>query len=207
VINDQANLSYSDYVCVFTAAELCRAKLLELDHFYKSLDIAQWIVLAFLAMRYWWSLFFLVQALIAPVTLAIQPAVQGSHHSLSIQQVDAPKPHLELTKRDGHSHSHAVVLVYRRRWRRPFRYKPPRPHVSTRRVHVLSVLRRPSDEYEFPLYNTLIFHLISPSRDPTAIAMRSVNSSWQGVLVVIFYSLCALGCAASAIYTKLTPNM
>ncbi|KAH7887876.1 hypothetical protein F5I97DRAFT_1804583 [Phlebopus sp. FC_14] len=42
---------------------------------------------------------------------------------------------------------------------------------------------------------------------PVGIAMRSVKHAWRGFTVVIFYSLCALGCAASALYRKLTPDM
>ena len=40
-----------------------------------------------------------------------------------------------------------------------------------------------------------------------AITMRSVNHAWRGAVVFIFYGLNILGCAASALYTKSTPNM
>lgn len=39
------------------------------------------------------------------------------------------------------------------------------------------------------------------------IAMRSVKQAGHGAATVAFYALCALGCSASALYTKLTPNM
>ncbi|KIJ70236.1 hypothetical protein HYDPIDRAFT_77408 [Hydnomerulius pinastri MD-312] len=42
---------------------------------------------------------------------------------------------------------------------------------------------------------------------PAGIAMRSVKHALHGFIVVVFYSLCALGCAASALYRKLTPDM
>lgn len=37
--------------------------------------------------------------------------------------------------------------------------------------------------------------------------MRSVKHAWHGVTVLLFYGSCILGCAASALYSKLTPNM
>lgn len=42
---------------------------------------------------------------------------------------------------------------------------------------------------------------------PVGIAMRAVKHSWHGLVVVAFYSLCALGCASGTLYTKLTPDM
>ncbi|EGO01800.1 hypothetical protein SERLA73DRAFT_132339 [Serpula lacrymans var. lacrymans S7.3] len=42
---------------------------------------------------------------------------------------------------------------------------------------------------------------------PVGIALRSVRHAWHAVVVLVFYGLCALGCAASALYKKLTPNM
>ncbi|KAI6134850.1 hypothetical protein EV401DRAFT_1901427 [Pisolithus croceorrhizus] len=42
---------------------------------------------------------------------------------------------------------------------------------------------------------------------PAGIALRSLKHRWHAFTVVLFYSLCALGCAASALYRKLTPDM
>ncbi|KAG2146682.1 hypothetical protein DEU56DRAFT_785860 [Suillus clintonianus] len=42
---------------------------------------------------------------------------------------------------------------------------------------------------------------------PVGIAMRAVKHSWHGLVVVAFYILCALGCASSTLYKKLTPDM
>ncbi|KAL0582004.1 hypothetical protein V5O48_000062 [Marasmius crinis-equi] len=42
---------------------------------------------------------------------------------------------------------------------------------------------------------------------PIGIAMRSVNHAWHGVVMVVFYAFCVLGCATGGIYRKLTPNM
>ncbi|PFH52536.1 hypothetical protein AMATHDRAFT_74024 [Amanita thiersii Skay4041] len=42
---------------------------------------------------------------------------------------------------------------------------------------------------------------------PIGIAMRSVRHAGHGIAVASFYGLCALGCASSALYSKLTPNM
>lgn len=42
---------------------------------------------------------------------------------------------------------------------------------------------------------------------PAGIALRSLKHRWHAFTVVLFYLLCALGCAASALYRKLTPDM
>ncbi|KAG6832934.1 hypothetical protein H0H92_004818 [Tricholoma furcatifolium] len=42
---------------------------------------------------------------------------------------------------------------------------------------------------------------------PMGIAMRSVKHAGRGLAVVAFWALCALGCASSGLYKKLTPNM
>ncbi|KAI6164729.1 hypothetical protein EDD17DRAFT_1557674 [Pisolithus thermaeus] len=42
---------------------------------------------------------------------------------------------------------------------------------------------------------------------PAGIALRSLKHRWHAFTVVLFYFLCALGCAASALYRKLTPDM
>ncbi|EIW82431.1 hypothetical protein CONPUDRAFT_89851 [Coniophora puteana RWD-64-598 SS2] len=42
---------------------------------------------------------------------------------------------------------------------------------------------------------------------PARIALRSVNHSWTGLSALAFYGLNALGCAASGLYRKLTPDM
>ncbi|KAL4075983.1 hypothetical protein J3A83DRAFT_4357115 [Scleroderma citrinum] len=42
---------------------------------------------------------------------------------------------------------------------------------------------------------------------PAGIALRSAKHHWHAFTVLIFYSLCGLGCAASALYRKLTPDM
>ncbi|KAF9222086.1 hypothetical protein BS17DRAFT_235152 [Gyrodon lividus] len=42
---------------------------------------------------------------------------------------------------------------------------------------------------------------------PAGIAMRSVEHACHGYTVIVFYTLCALGCAASGLYRKLTPDM
>ncbi|KAF5388133.1 hypothetical protein D9615_000262 [Tricholomella constricta] len=42
---------------------------------------------------------------------------------------------------------------------------------------------------------------------PMGIAMRSLKHAARGFAVFAFYALCALGCASSGLYRKLTPNM
>ncbi|KAF8192599.1 hypothetical protein BJ912DRAFT_267484 [Pholiota molesta] len=42
---------------------------------------------------------------------------------------------------------------------------------------------------------------------PFGIALRSVKHPLHGLVTVSFYTFCALGCAASGLYKKMTPNM
>ncbi|KAG1832991.1 hypothetical protein EV424DRAFT_1469245 [Suillus variegatus] len=42
---------------------------------------------------------------------------------------------------------------------------------------------------------------------PVGISMRALKHPWHGLVVVAFYSLCALGCASGTLYRKLTPDM
>ncbi|KAI0265166.1 hypothetical protein BC834DRAFT_843769 [Gloeopeniophorella convolvens] len=42
---------------------------------------------------------------------------------------------------------------------------------------------------------------------PAGIALRSVNHAWHGFSVILFWTFVVLGCAASGLYRKLTPNM
>lgn len=41
----------------------------------------------------------------------------------------------------------------------------------------------------------------------SGIMMRSIGHGWRTVFIILFYGLSVLGCAASSLYTKLTPNM
>lgn len=42
---------------------------------------------------------------------------------------------------------------------------------------------------------------------PAGIALRSVNYAWHGISVMLFWTFIILGCGASTLYRKLTPNM
>ncbi|KAH7916314.1 hypothetical protein BJ138DRAFT_996237 [Hygrophoropsis aurantiaca] len=42
---------------------------------------------------------------------------------------------------------------------------------------------------------------------PAGIAMRSMKHAWHGLPVLGYYCFCVLGCAASGLYRKLTPDM
>lgn len=42
---------------------------------------------------------------------------------------------------------------------------------------------------------------------PAGIALRSVSHAWHGLSVLLFWTFIALGCGASTIYRKLTPDM
>jgi cytochrome b561 len=66
-----------------------------------------------------------------------------------------------------------------------------------------SVARYPGLMVLHVVFMTLAFFVALP----VGIAMRALKHSWHGVVVVAFYSLCALGCASGALYTKLTPDM
>ncbi|KAH9998402.1 hypothetical protein BJV77DRAFT_1058788 [Russula vinacea] len=42
---------------------------------------------------------------------------------------------------------------------------------------------------------------------PAGIALRSVNHAWHGFSMILFWTFIVLGCGASGLYRKLTPNM
>ncbi|KIY73747.1 hypothetical protein CYLTODRAFT_416776 [Cylindrobasidium torrendii FP15055 ss-10] len=42
---------------------------------------------------------------------------------------------------------------------------------------------------------------------PAGIALRSVKHAWHGIAVASFYGFIAMGCASSALYTKLSPHL
>lgn len=66
-----------------------------------------------------------------------------------------------------------------------------------------SVSRYPGLMALHVIFMTLAFFVALP----VGIAMRAIKHSWHGLIVVAFYSLCALGCASSTLYTKLTSDM
>lgn len=66
-----------------------------------------------------------------------------------------------------------------------------------------SVARHPGLMALHVIFMTLAFFVALP----VGIAMRALKHSWHGLVVVAFYSLCALGCASGTLYTKLTPDM
>ncbi|KAF8897397.1 cytoplasmic protein [Infundibulicybe gibba] len=67
----------------------------------------------------------------------------------------------------------------------------------------MSVSRHPGLMFAHAVFMCLAFFVALP----VGIAMRSVRHGWHGVAVMFFYGLSVVGCAASALYTKLTPNM
>lgn len=66
-----------------------------------------------------------------------------------------------------------------------------------------SVARYPGLMALHVIFMTLAFFVALP----VGIAMRALKHSWHGLTVVVFYSLCALGCVFGTLYTKLTPDM
>jgi hypothetical protein len=145
-----------------------------------------------------------------------QPA---AYASISLRQFDP-------VSRDGHSHhnSHAVPNVQLNETE-VLMYHAPTPdsywtididgddpdvsrHPGLMILHGLLMslaffVALPMGKFMAPSW----INLVSIDITRAGIAMRSVKHAWHGFVVTVFYGLCVLGCAASALYTKLTPNM
>ncbi|KIM90974.1 hypothetical protein PILCRDRAFT_58846 [Piloderma croceum F 1598] len=109
--------------------------------------------------------------------------------------------------RDGHSHhdSHSAPLLQLNETEVLMHHAPTPPSYWTIDIdeHDPGVSRHPGLMILHGLLMSLAFFIALP----VGIAMRSVKHAWHGYVVIVFYGLCVLGCAASALYTKLTPNM
>ncbi|KAG6855000.1 hypothetical protein C0991_005929 [Blastosporella zonata] len=111
-----------------------------------------------------------------------------------------------LFVRDGshHHNSHAAPLTELNETEVTMYHSPTPPSYYTIDFEGAGEgVRHPGLMMAHIIFMTLAFFVALP----IAIAMRSVKHAGRVFAVLAFWGLCALGCAASGLYKKLTPNM
>jgi zinc transporter ZupT len=113
-----------------------------------------------------------------------------------------------LLPRDGHGHHHAhgAPLLELNETEVTMYHAPTSPSywsIDIDDPHDPETPRHPGLMAAHILFMSLAFFVALPA----GIALRSVRHSLHGLAVAAFYGFCALGCATSALYSKLTPNM
>lgn len=129
-----------------------------------------------------------------------------------------------LAKRDGHGHHHGAPLLELNETEVTLYHAPtppsyytidwedadPSAHRYPGLIITHAVLMSLAFFVALPMGESIEINGLVACTDTPAlqgIAMRSVKHAWHGAVIVIFYGLCVLGCAASALYKKLTPDM
>ncbi|KAF8915894.1 hypothetical protein CPB85DRAFT_1217140 [Mucidula mucida] len=110
-----------------------------------------------------------------------------------------------LAVRDDHHHHHGAPMTELNETEVTLHHAPIPPSYYT-----LDWENDPATDHQHPglmFTHAVLMCLAFFVALPVGIAMRSVNHSWHGAVTVMFYVLAALGCASSALYRKLTPNM
>ncbi|PPQ77379.1 hypothetical protein CVT25_010960 [Psilocybe cyanescens] len=122
---------------------------------------------------------------------------------LAVPSSDHPS---SLAIRDGHEHQHAhgVPLLELNETQVIMYHAPTPPSYYT--------LDFEDEGYQKRHKGLMIFHGIFMCLAffvslPVGIALRSVNHAAHSLATFSFYVFCVLGCAASGLYRKLTPNM
>ncbi|KAI0053060.1 hypothetical protein FA95DRAFT_1552946 [Auriscalpium vulgare] len=107
-----------------------------------------------------------------------------------------------LVPRDGHPHGHSA----------------PKVHINETDVQAptppsyysIDFGHHDSDDKRYPALMALHIAFMSAAffgALPAGIALRSVKHSWHGLSMILFWVFVVLGCSASSLYRKLTPNM
>ncbi|KAH9994092.1 hypothetical protein BJV74DRAFT_770557 [Russula compacta] len=107
--------------------------------------------------------------------------------------------------RDGHSHGHAAPILGLNETEVLQHHAPTPPSYWSIDVDGTDPgkARHPSLMVLHASLMTLAFFFALP----TGIALRSVNHAWYGLSMISFWTFIVLGCGASGLYRKLTPNM
>ncbi|KAF8640010.1 hypothetical protein AX17_001254 [Amanita inopinata Kibby_2008] len=131
-----------------------------------------------------------------------------TRHSPSIDLLARATEQFRIARRDGdhgHHNHHATPLVELNETEVLMHHAPTPPSYYTIdwEEHEPSTARHPGLIMAHALFMSLAFF----GALPIGIAMRSVKHPAHGLAIFSFYGLCALGCATSALYSKLTPNM
>ncbi|KAG6911708.1 hypothetical protein DXG01_007958 [Tephrocybe rancida] len=111
-----------------------------------------------------------------------------------------------LASRDGshHHNSHAAPLTMLNETEVTLYHAPTPPSYYTIDFEDAGEgVRHPGLMMAHIIFMSLAFFVALP----IAIAMRSVKHAGRGLAVLAFWVFCTLGCGASGLYKKLTPNM
>jgi len=116
-----------------------------------------------------------------------------------------------LFERDGdehghdHGHGHAAPLVELNETEVLLYHVPTPPSYWSIDIDDpdSGSARHPSLMLLHSLFMMLAFFVALPA----GIALRSVNHAWHGFSAILFWTFIVLGCGASGVYRKLTPNM
>ncbi|KAH7924051.1 hypothetical protein BV22DRAFT_1035642 [Leucogyrophana mollusca] len=116
-----------------------------------------------------------------------------------------PSEPLRLKRDDEHMHHHGAPLLELNETEISMWHGPTPPSYWS-----IDIEDRDPDVSRYP--GLMALHVVFMSLAffvalPAGIAMRSMKHAWHGIVVLVYYGLCALGCAASALYRKLTPDM
>ncbi|KAA1466252.1 hypothetical protein DENSPDRAFT_831039 [Dentipellis sp. KUC8613] len=142
-------------------------------------------------------------------SVAAVPSIRSdSEASSSAAAVPAPpafEPSYQLHTRDGHSHHHDEPLLEINETEITMWHAPTPPSYYT-----IDIGNPSPDQHHYP--GLMVLHVLSMCSAffgalPAGIALRSVNHPWHGFSTILFWVLVIIGCSASGLYTKLTPNM
>ncbi|KAF8974353.1 hypothetical protein BDZ97DRAFT_2052995 [Flammula alnicola] len=135
---------------------------------------------------------------ISQLSVHASPSPNDRHSVGSIQDT--------YVKRDGHGHHdhHAAPLLVLNETEVTMYHAPTPPSYYT--------IDWEDDGYQkrhggFMIVHGFFMCLAFFVSLPVGIILRSVNHAAHGMATLSFYVFCALGCAASGLYRKMTPNM
>ncbi|KAL0070890.1 hypothetical protein AAF712_002111 [Marasmius tenuissimus] len=141
---------------------------------------------------------------LVPALLAFPTTSRGAHGQLSDVQRRSYDD-VALAARDDHHHHQGAPLLELNETEVAIGHEPTPPSYYTidweEPEHASE--RHPGLMIMHGLFMSLAFFVALP----IGIAMRSVNHAWHGAVMVAFYVFSVLGCAASGVYRKLTPDM
>ncbi|KAJ3517560.1 hypothetical protein NLJ89_g425 [Agrocybe chaxingu] len=147
----------------------------------------------------------LLPVLLCTVLSHLQPASTSAAAFYDLtERHTLPGPENALAKRDGDHHRHGAPLLVLNETEVTMYHAPTPPSYYTidwdGHGHEE---RHPGLMIAHGIFMSLAFFVSLPM----GIALRSVKHAAHGIVTLSFYGFCALGCAASGLYRKLTPNM
>ncbi|KAI0053061.1 hypothetical protein FA95DRAFT_1552948 [Auriscalpium vulgare] len=110
-----------------------------------------------------------------------------------------------LVRRDGHPHGHSAPKTHINETDVLLTHAPTPPS-----YYSIDFDHHDSDDKRYPALMALHIAFMSAAffgALPAGIALRSVKHAWHGLSMILFWVFVVLGCSASSLYRKLTPNM